>query len=171
MKIYAADKSELMQVTRVERQGDNLVLKGKVFGTMPMAATLTPEEARNFRKLLTPRLAWFLITLPFRKSKVPPTLAIASAAKQSRAARSSPGLLRRSASRDDVTLEKSAMTLRNEGNAIVVTGAAGAIGFATCEILYREGAELVLVDVDEEGLKARMEQLAGMRDPARRQTV
>ena len=67
MKIYAADKSELMQVTKVERQGDNLVLKGKVFGTMPMAATLTPQEARAFRKLLTPKLAWFLLTLPFRK--------------------------------------------------------------------------------------------------------
>jgi len=66
MKIYAADKSELMQVTKVERDGDNLVLKGKVFGTMPMAATLTPEEARNFRKLLTPKLLWFLLTLPFR---------------------------------------------------------------------------------------------------------
>ena len=69
MKIYAADKSELMQVIKVERDGDNLVLKGKVFGTMPMAATLTPEEARNFRKLLTPALMWFLITLPFRKGK------------------------------------------------------------------------------------------------------
>ena len=34
---------------------------------MPMAATLTPEEARNFRKLLTPKLVWFLLTLPFRK--------------------------------------------------------------------------------------------------------
>ena len=67
MKIYAADKSELMQVTKVERQGDNLVLKGKVFGTMPMAATLTPEEARAFRKLLTPTLAWFLLTMWFRK--------------------------------------------------------------------------------------------------------
>jgi len=61
--------------------------------------------------------------------------------------------------------------MRHEGKSIVVTGAAGAIGFATCEILYREGAELVLVDVDEPGLAARMEQLAGMRDPGRRQTV
>ena len=67
MKIYAADKSELMQVSRIERQGDDLVLKGKVFGTMPMAATLTPEEARNFRKLLTPKLMWFLVTLLLRK--------------------------------------------------------------------------------------------------------
>ncbi len=67
MKIYAADKSELMRVTKVERQGDNLVLKGKVFGTMPMAATLTPEQARAFGKLLTPRMLLFLLTLPFRK--------------------------------------------------------------------------------------------------------
>ena len=69
MKIYAADKSELMQVSKIERQGSDLVLKGKVFGTMPMSATLTPDQARAFVKLLTPRLAWFLLTLPFRKGK------------------------------------------------------------------------------------------------------
>jgi len=71
MKIYAADKSELMQVSKIERQGDDLVLKGKVFGTMPMSATLTPEQAREFRKLLTPKLAWFILTLPFRKGSKP----------------------------------------------------------------------------------------------------
>jgi DNA-binding beta-propeller fold protein YncE len=69
MKIYSADKSELMQVSKIERKGDNLVLKGKVYGSMPMSATLTPEEAKNFLKLLTPKLAWFLLTMPFRKSK------------------------------------------------------------------------------------------------------
>ena len=69
MKIHAADKSELMQVSKVERQGNDLVLKGKVFGTMPMTATLTPEEAKAFLKLLTPKLALFLLTLPFRKSR------------------------------------------------------------------------------------------------------
>lgn len=69
MKIYAADKSELMQVAKIERKGDDLVLKGKVFGTMPMSATLTPEQARAALKLLTPRLVLFLLTLPFRKGK------------------------------------------------------------------------------------------------------
>jgi hypothetical protein len=69
MKIYGADKSELMQVSKIERQGSDLVLKGKVFGTMPMSATLTPENARAFMKLLTPRLVLFLLTLPFRNSK------------------------------------------------------------------------------------------------------
>jgi hypothetical protein len=67
VKIYAADKSELMQVSKIERQGNDLVLKGKVFGTVPMSATLTPDQARAFLKLLTPRLILFLITLPFRK--------------------------------------------------------------------------------------------------------
>ncbi|AKH43191.1 hypothetical protein FHS61_001108 [Altererythrobacter atlanticus] len=67
MKIYSADKSELMDIARVERVGDDLVLKGKVFGTMPMSATLTPQQARAFMKLLTPRLILFLLTMPFRK--------------------------------------------------------------------------------------------------------
>jgi hypothetical protein len=69
MKIYAADKSELMDVTAIERKGDNLVLKGKVFGTMPMSATLTPDQARAAFKLLSPKLILFLLTLPFRKAK------------------------------------------------------------------------------------------------------
>ncbi|MEO0062355.1 MAG: hypothetical protein RLZZ08_915 [Pseudomonadota bacterium] len=69
MKIYASDKSELMQVSAIERKGDDLVLKGKVFGTMPMSATLTPEQARAALKLLSPKLVLFLLTLPFRKGK------------------------------------------------------------------------------------------------------
>ncbi|HWW64153.1 MAG TPA: hypothetical protein VNZ43_05305 [Sphingomonadaceae bacterium] len=69
MKIYAADKSELMTIGKIERNGNDLVLKGKVFGTMPMAARVTPEEARAALKLLTPRLFFFLLTLPFRSSK------------------------------------------------------------------------------------------------------
>jgi hypothetical protein len=69
MKIYAADKSELMQVSKIERKGNDLVLKGKVYGTMPMTATLTPEQARAALKLLSPKLILFLLTLPFRSSK------------------------------------------------------------------------------------------------------
>jgi hypothetical protein len=67
MKIYAADKSELMTVSKVERKDNDLILKGKVFGTMPMTARLTPAEARAALKLLNFKLILFLITLPFRK--------------------------------------------------------------------------------------------------------
>jgi NAD(P)-dependent dehydrogenase (short-subunit alcohol dehydrogenase family) len=41
---------------------------------------------------------------------------------------------------------------RHEGKSVVVTGAAGAIGFATAEILCREGAEVMLVDIAGERL-------------------
>ena len=67
MKIFAADKSELMTVSKIERKGSDLILKGKVFGTMPMTARLTPAEARAALKLLNFRLILFLLTLPFRK--------------------------------------------------------------------------------------------------------
>jgi len=69
MKIYNSDGGELMTISKVERKGSELVLKGKAFGTMPMNARLRPEEARAFLKLLTPGLIFFLLTLPFRKVK------------------------------------------------------------------------------------------------------
>jgi len=67
MTLYSADKSELMQVNAIERDGSDLLIKGKVFGTMPMTARLTPSEARQGLKLLRLRLAWFLVSMLFRK--------------------------------------------------------------------------------------------------------
>jgi hypothetical protein len=58
-----------MLVTSLEREGDQLVMKGKVFGTMPITAKLRPEEARAALKLLRPGLLLFLLTLPFRRTK------------------------------------------------------------------------------------------------------
>jgi NAD(P)-dependent dehydrogenase (short-subunit alcohol dehydrogenase family) len=45
------------------------------------------------------------------------------------------------------------------GKSIIVTGAAGAIGYATAQVLAREGARLLLVDVQAEGLAAREREL------------
>ena len=67
MKIYGQDNSELMQVSLLERDGNTLVIKGKVFGAMPMTARLTPQEARNALKLVNFKLALFLMTLLFRR--------------------------------------------------------------------------------------------------------
>ena len=55
MKLYGADKRELMTVSRVERSGNQLVIKAKVFGTMPLTAILTPAEVREGLKLLRAR--------------------------------------------------------------------------------------------------------------------
>jgi NAD(P)-dependent dehydrogenase (short-subunit alcohol dehydrogenase family) len=51
------------------------------------------------------------------------------------------------------------MSKRHEGRSVIVTGAAGSIGFATCEILAREGADLLMVDIDEQRLNERVGQL------------
>ena len=67
MKLYSADKSELMDVSSIERDGDDLVIKGKVFAAMPMAARLRPEEAKKALKLVDFKTALFILTLPFRK--------------------------------------------------------------------------------------------------------
>ena len=67
MKLQSTDGSELMTVTALERDGNSLLIKGKVFGAMPMNARLNPDAARAALKLLTPRLIVFLLTLPFRK--------------------------------------------------------------------------------------------------------
>jgi hypothetical protein len=67
VKLVGADKSELMAVSALERDGDDLVIKGKVFGTMPMTARLTPEQARAAFKLLDLKTMLFIATLPFRR--------------------------------------------------------------------------------------------------------
>jgi len=67
MKLQSTDGSELMTVVALERDGKNLLIRGKVFGAMPMNARLTPSGARAALKLLTPRIILFLLTLPFRR--------------------------------------------------------------------------------------------------------
>ncbi len=67
MTLYSADKSELMQISAIERDGPDLLIRGKVFGTMPMTARLTPAEARRGLKLLRFRLLFFLVSMLFRR--------------------------------------------------------------------------------------------------------
>lgn len=67
MKLQSADGGELMTVSALERDGNRLVIRGKVFGAMPLDARLGPEAARALFKMLSPRLVWFLLTLPFRR--------------------------------------------------------------------------------------------------------
>ena len=49
--------------------------------------------------------------------------------------------------------------MRHEGKTVIVTGAAGAIGYATCEILCREGARVMLVDIAADRLAQCTDQL------------
>ncbi|MBF8270834.1 MAG: Phosphoenolpyruvate carboxykinase (ATP) [Gammaproteobacteria bacterium] len=55
-----------MEIKSLERDGNVLVIKGKVFGTMPMTARLAPAEARKGLRLLNFKMLWFLLTFLFR---------------------------------------------------------------------------------------------------------
>jgi hypothetical protein len=67
MKIYDANDGELMQVRSIEREDNVLVIRGKIFGAMPMVAKVTPIEARAALKLLDFKTILFLLSMLFRR--------------------------------------------------------------------------------------------------------
>lgn len=67
MKIFDTNNQELMQVRSLEREDNALVIRGKIFGAMPMVAKLTPAEARAGLKLLNFKTVLFLLTILFRR--------------------------------------------------------------------------------------------------------
>ena len=69
MKLYGSDNQELMKVTSLTREGSNLLIKGRIFGSMPLTAKLKPEEVRAALKLMDFRTLLFLVTMIFRQGK------------------------------------------------------------------------------------------------------
>jgi hypothetical protein len=67
MKIYDANDQELMAVRDLSREGNNLIIRGKIFGAMPMVAKVKPSQARAALKMLDFRTVLFLLTILFRK--------------------------------------------------------------------------------------------------------
>jgi hypothetical protein len=67
VKLYNPDGSELMTITAIERSGSKLLIKGDIFGTMPINTELRPAEARNALKLLTFSKMLFVLSLLWRK--------------------------------------------------------------------------------------------------------
>jgi hypothetical protein len=66
LTLYSPDNSKLMEIEALERSGNELLIKGKVFGAMPMTARLTPAEARKGFRLVNFKLALFLLTFLLR---------------------------------------------------------------------------------------------------------
>jgi hypothetical protein len=69
VKIYGPDNKEMILVTAIERQGGELVLKGKIFGTMPMTAKIRPAELRLGLRLMKPATLLFALSLLFRRGQ------------------------------------------------------------------------------------------------------
>ena len=69
MKIFGPDNQELIAISAIERDGVELVLRGKILGTLPMSARIRPEEARRGLKLLDWRTAIFVLSLLWRRAR------------------------------------------------------------------------------------------------------
>ena len=66
MKVFNTDHSELMDVIELEREGNNLVIRGNIMQSMPIRCIVTPSEVRGTFKLVRWKLFFFLLTMPFR---------------------------------------------------------------------------------------------------------
>lgn len=68
VKIYGADNKELMLVTAIDRDGGDLVVKGKIFGTVPIAMKIPPQTLRSALQMMPFRTLLFAISLVFRRA-------------------------------------------------------------------------------------------------------
>lgn len=68
MKVFDAQGKELMTVRKIDLEDGQLVIRGKIFGAMPMVAKLTPQEARAGLKLLGFKRLLQLLPFIFKRS-------------------------------------------------------------------------------------------------------
>jgi len=68
--LYGPANEDLLVIRAIEREGNSVVVKGQAYGTMPLSATLRPEQARRVFKLLKWSLIPFLLSFLFRRSKL-----------------------------------------------------------------------------------------------------
>jgi hypothetical protein len=61
MKMFTKEGIEMMDVRSIDRDGENLVMKGKMMGSMNTAIYLRPEDLWQALRLLSFRI---LLTLP-----------------------------------------------------------------------------------------------------------
>ena len=66
MIIYSADKSNLMEIEKFSREGSSLKFQGKIMGSMPVTAIVTPNQVRNMLKGLGFKLLIFAFSMVFR---------------------------------------------------------------------------------------------------------
>lgn len=69
MKLYSSDNSDLMEVSKISRDGSNLVVEGTIMGAMPIRAVVKPAEVRGAFKLMDFKTLWFAFTMLFRSSR------------------------------------------------------------------------------------------------------
>ena len=67
--LYGPANEDLMTIRSIDREGENLVVKGHAYGTMPVSITIRPSQARRLFKLLKASVWPFLLGFLFRRSR------------------------------------------------------------------------------------------------------
>jgi hypothetical protein len=67
MKLLTSDQSELMEVSGLKSEGNNLIVVGTIMGAMPVEAVLTPAQLRQAFKLLSLGILFFIVGMLFKK--------------------------------------------------------------------------------------------------------
>ena len=67
MKLHTPDGNELMEIQRLEREGNVLIVRGTIMGTMPTKAVIRPSQLRAALSLLRPGLILQIIALLLTK--------------------------------------------------------------------------------------------------------
>lgn len=61
MKLFGLDNQEMMKVSKIGIEGEQLVIRGKIYGTMPLVAVLRPEEIRAALPMLNWKIILYVI--------------------------------------------------------------------------------------------------------------
>lgn len=69
MKLYASDNSDLMEISKIYREGSNLIVEGSIMGAMPIRAVVKPAEVRRASGLMSLRTKLFAASMMFRGSR------------------------------------------------------------------------------------------------------
>jgi hypothetical protein len=69
MKLYASDNTDLMEIRRIYADGRNLILDGRIMGSLPIKAVVKPSELRRAITLMSPRTMLALALMLFRGTR------------------------------------------------------------------------------------------------------
>ena len=67
MKLFTPDGSEMMNVSAIKTEGDNLIVVGTIMGAMPVETVLTPAELRSAFKIFSVKHLLFVVRMLFKR--------------------------------------------------------------------------------------------------------
>jgi phytoene dehydrogenase-like protein len=69
VRLFGPQDEELLVIDSVERAGEDVLIKGQAYGTMPLSARLKPDQARKMLSLTKGSMAGFVWRMFFGRSK------------------------------------------------------------------------------------------------------